>query len=144
MSTRKTSGPVRNSPAKRVATPSVGSANPPSTIALQATALEVVLRDYGFGVTCAVLVVDRATGRAIEGLESANFEVHAIQAPNGWSLSDKLSISSGVSEHQGAHLFSINKQGQKLANGPWTLVVAVTGTHKAKHLHGRTLATIVV
>lgn len=144
MGTRKTTGTVRKSPAKRGAAPSVGKANPPSTIALQATALELVLRDYGFGVTCAVLVADRATGRTIEGLEAANFEIHAIQAPNGWSLSDKLSISSGVSEHQGVHLFSINKQGQKLANGPWTLVVAVTGTHNAKHLHGRTLAAIVV
>ena len=144
MGTRKTTGPVRKSPAKRGATPSLGKANPPPTIALQATAIEVVLRDYGFGVTCAVLVTDRASGHAIMGLDAANFEIHAVQAPNGWSLSDKLSISSGVSEHRGVHLFSINRQGQKLANGQWTLVVAVTGTHNAKHLHGRTLATIVV
>ena len=142
MGTKKASGSVRKSPAKRGATPSLGSANPPLGIALQAAALEVVLRDYGFGVTCAVLVTDRATGRTIEGLESTNFEIHAVQAPNGWSLADKLAISSGVSLHQGVHLFSINKQGQKLANGPWTLVVAVRGTHNGKHLHGRTLAAI--
>jgi hypothetical protein len=142
MGTKKAGGTVRKTPVKRGAKPSLGKANPPLGIALQATALEVVLRDFGFGVTCAVLVADRATGHTIEGLDSANFEIHAVQAPNGWSLADKLTISSDVFQNQGVHLFSIDKQGQKLANGPWTLVVAVRGTHKGKHLHGRTLAAI--
>jgi hypothetical protein len=142
MGTRKAGGTVRKTPTKRGARPSLGKANPPLGIVLQATALEVVLRDFGFGVTCAVLVADRATGGTIEGLDAANFEIHAVQAPNGWSLATKLTISSGVSQKQGVHLFSIDKQGQKLAKGPWTLVVAVRGTHKGKHLHGRTLAAI--
>jgi hypothetical protein len=142
MATRKTPT-ARKSPTARRPGPVAGAAKNP-TVALRALDLDVVLRDYGFGVTVSVLAVDRATGFVVDGLDAANFLVTAVQSPSGWAHEHALTISSGIFNSAGVHQFSVERQGKKLADGPWTLKVAVRGAHGGKQLVGAALAAIVV
>lgn len=140
MAARKTPT-TRKTPATRRPGPVTGGGamNP---VSLRALDLDVVLRDFGFGVTVSVLATDRASGLVVDGLDESNFAVTAVQSPTGWAQSRALALSSGVSRNAGVHQFSVERDGKKLAVGPWTLRVAVRGTHEGKVLAGAALAAI--
>lgn len=140
MATRKTT-PPRKTPTRRRPGQAAAGAKTPS-IALRALELDVVLRDYGFGVTVSVLAIDRASGFLVDGLGASNFVVTAVQSPAGWAHDNPLAISSGIATSAGVHQFSVERQGKKLASGPWTLKVAVRGAHGGKQLTGAALAKI--
>jgi hypothetical protein len=44
--------------------------------------------------------------------------------------------------NSGVHQFSVERQGERLAAGPWTVRVAVRGMHEGKVLVGATLVAI--
>lgn len=140
MATRKTPT-TRKSPTTRRPGPVAGGGATPS-VSLRALALDVVLRDYGFGVTVSVLATDRASGLVVDGLDASNFAVAAVQSPTGWAHDRALTISSGVSVNAGVHQFSVERDGKKLAAGPWTLCVAVRGAHQGSLLAGAALVAI--
>lgn len=140
MATRK-APTTRKTPTTRRPGPVAGGGATPS-VSLRTLALDVVLRDYGFGVTVSVLATDRATGFVVDGLAASNFVVSAVQSPVGWAHDHALTISSGIATSAGVHHFSVERQGRKLASGPWTLKVAVRGAHGGRQLTGAALATI--
>lgn len=140
MATRK-NPTSRKSPTTRRPGPVAGGGATPS-VSLRALALDVVLRDYGFGVTVSVLAIDRASGLVVDGLDASNFAVVAVQSPAGWAHDRALTIPSGVSVNAGVHQFSVERDGKKLAAGPWTMRVAVRGAHQGSLLAGAALVAI--
>lgn len=109
--------------------------------------LVAVARDYGFGsLTIVVSVVNATDGTPITDVGERNFDIRAVQTPSGWATNDVLKIKSGIHNPTGGvYVFSAGNSGnKKLAAGPYTLVITLTGARGRPQVNGQTLAAATI
>ena len=90
--------------------------------------VEMTIAKYGADFLTAVVSVINAEDGTPLALTKNSFKAMAVQKPNGWSTSDKLTVGSVYKPTPGIHVFALTGFSQGVPPGPYAIAVTVAGT----------------